>query len=42
VALPLLCQLDLTVQVGTRKPTNHASPFYIRGLTQKLTGRRGR
>jgi hypothetical protein len=32
VALPRLCQLDLTVQVGTRKPTNYASPFYIRSL----------
>ena len=41
VTLPFLCQLDLTVQVGTRKPPNHASPFCIRRLTAQASAVRG-
>jgi hypothetical protein len=35
--LPFLWQLDFTVQVGTRKPTTHASPFCIRRLTARFS-----
>ena len=38
VTLPFLCQLDFTVQVGTKKSTNHASPLCIRRLDGRNAG----
>jgi hypothetical protein len=40
VTLPLLCQVDIAFQVGTRKLARHGSPFNIKSLTLRL--RRGR